>query len=120
MIDILNINKIKSALSDYVKVKIELFKLDMTTQISNALAQVIAYFIIILIGGLVVFFVSMGMAFLFNQLLASTYLGFIIVAGIYLLFLLIVLYLLKSGNLKSFFEDKLMENFSSKEESNEE
>lgn len=122
MIDILKITKLKEALSDYVKVKLELFKIDMTEQISHVLAQVIAYIVILLISTLVILFVSMGMAFLINQQLDSEYLGFLIVAGAYLLILLGVLYLLKSGKLKMFFEDKMLETIEQqkKEASDEE
>ncbi|MCV9387910.1 phage holin family protein [Reichenbachiella ulvae] len=122
MIDILKITKLKEALSDYVKVKLELFKIDMTEQISHVLAQVIAYIVILLIATLVILFVSMGMAFLINEQLESEYLGFLVVAATYLIVLLFVFYLLRSGKMKLFFEDKMLESIqkNKKEKSDEE
>lgn len=120
MIDILKISKLKEALSDYLKVKLELFKIDMTEHLSQVLAQVIAYMVILLIASLVTLFVSMGLGFLINQQLDSNYLGFFIVAGAYLLVLLLVFYLLKSGKLKGFFEEKMMETIEQKNKESDE
>ncbi len=110
MADIFNIGGIKKAITDYLKVKFELLKLDLSEHLANVLAQVIAYLIIIIFGSLVFAFASMGVAFLLNEVLESSYLGFMIVAGFYLLILIVVFILLKSGKLKSFFENQLVQN----------
>ncbi|PIB36670.1 hypothetical protein BFP72_15295 [Reichenbachiella sp. 5M10] len=120
MIDLFNINKIKDALSDYLKVKIDLIKLDITEQLSNVLAQVIAYFIIILISSIVILFISLGLAFLINRELHSEYLGFMVVAGFYTICLAVVFTLLKSGKLKNFFEGKMMDTFNQKDKAEHE
>lgn len=108
MADFFNFGKLKQAISDYIRAKIEILKLDIAEHLANILAQVIAYFIILIMLSLVLAFSSMGVAFLLNDLMDSNYLGFMIVAGFYLLILLIVLALLKSGKLKAFFEKKLV------------
>ncbi|MGL1887498.1 MAG: phage holin family protein [Reichenbachiella sp.] len=108
MADLFNINKLKETLSDYVKVKLELFKLEITEHVSNILAQVVAYVVILLIATLVLLFLSMGLGFLFNYLLGSEFWGFIIVAGFYLILLIIVLTFLNSGKLKAFIEEAIL------------
>lgn len=118
--DILNFSKIKDTLTDYLKVKFELFKLDMTEHISNILAQLIAFLVILIVLTFVILFLSIGLSQYFNTVLESNSLGYVIVAGIYFIALLIVIYLLKSGKLKSFFETALTSNFSTEMESNEE
>ena len=110
MADIFNIGGIKKAFTDYLKVKFELLKLDISEHLANILAQVIAYLIIIIMASLVLAFVSLGISFLLNDLLNSSYLGFMITAGFYFLILLVVFTLLKSGKLKSFFENQLVQN----------
>ena len=110
MADFLNIGGIKKAFTDYLKVKFELLKLDISEHLANILAQVIAYLIIIIMASLVLAFLSLGVSFLLNDLLDSAFLGFMIVAGFYFIFLIIVFALLKSGKLKSFFENQLVQD----------
>lgn len=116
--DLFNIQKLKQAISDYVRIKVELFKLDITEHVANILAQVIAYFIIISMLSLVLVFSTTGIAFLLNDLLDSVYLGFLITAGFYLLILIIVFILLKSGKLKAFFEKRLISEGNQEMENN--
>lgn len=106
--DLFNLHKLKNAFSDYLKTKIELLKLDVKEYMAEALAQVIAYVVILMMLSLVMAFSSIGVSFLLNEVLDSTYLGFLITAGFYLLILLIVVALLKTGRLRDFFEKQLM------------
>ncbi len=82
---------------------------DLTEQLSNILAEMIAYMVIVLIAIVVVIFLSLALALHFNVVFESNSLGFVVVAGLYLIPLMIMFYLLKSGKLKLFFESKLME-----------
>lgn len=108
--DILKLSKIKETFSEYIRVKFELFKLDLTEHVANILAQMIAYVVILLISGLLITFLSIALANFLNSFFEGDSIGYLIVAGMYLLLLLLVFYLLKSGKLKSFFESKLIEN----------
>ncbi|MEO9805602.1 MAG: phage holin family protein [Reichenbachiella sp.] len=111
--DILKISKLKETFTEYIRVKFELFKLDLAEQLSNVLAQMIAYVVILLISGLMITFLSIALANFLNSFFKGESVGYLIVAGLYLLLLLLVFYSLKSGKLKTFFEKKLMENISS-------
>ncbi len=112
--DLFRISKIKETLTEYIRIKFELFKLDLAEHLSNVLAQMIAYLVILIISGLMITFLSIALAHFFNSYFQHEAIGYLLVAGIYLLFLLLVFYFLKSGKLKAFFETKLMENISSK------
>jgi len=103
-----NINKLKEALSGYIKVKLELFKLDMAEHLSKILAQMVAYLVILIFLGLVTLFLSIAVALHLNEILESSYLGFVLVSAFYTVLLICVFILLKTGNLKSFFESILM------------
>ncbi|MFY0625330.1 MAG: phage holin family protein [Reichenbachiella sp.] len=108
MADFFSISRIKETFSDYLKVKFELFKLDISEHIANVLAQVIAYVVILLMATLVLGFTSIGISFWLNELFESNYLGFLLTAGFYLFILIIVFIFLKSGKLKSLFENMLI------------
>lgn len=107
--DLLNTKKLKEALSDYVKVKTALLKLELKEHISDALAKLVAYIIILLIASIVLLFLSIGIALLINHVLSSqAYVGFVIVAGFYLIVLFVVLMFLRSGKLKMVIEDAML------------
>lgn len=103
-----NINKLKEALLGYIEVKLELFKLDMAEHLSKILAQLVAYLVIIVFLGLVILFLSIASALYLNEILQSSHLGFILVSAFYTVLLICVFILLKTGNLKSFFESVLI------------
>lgn len=107
MADFFNIGKLKDSFSDYLRVKFELFKLDISEYMANILAQVIAYVIILLLFTLVLGFACIGISFYLNDLLDSNYLGFLITAGFFLLILIVVFVFLKSGKLKAVFEEMM-------------
>ena len=119
MNDLFSISKLKETISDYIRVKIELLKLDLTEHLANILSQVIAYIVILIMASLVIAFLSMGAANYFNERLGSAYLGQLFVAGFYLFILLIIFYFLRSGKLKSFFESKLIDSAPGKIEKEE-
>ncbi len=114
--DILNFNKLKEALAGYLKVKIELLKLDLTEHISHILAQVIAFLIIFIVGMFALAFASVALANYLNQLWGNAYSGYLVIAGLYLTISLIILYTLKSGKIQKQLEDKIMEDFARAEE----
>lgn len=118
--DILKISKLKETFTEYIRVKFELFKLDLTEHLSNVLAQMIAYLVILIISGLMITFLSIALAHFLNSFFENEAIGYLIVAGIYLFLLLLVFYFLKSGKLKAFFESKLMENISTEKSKDEE
>lgn len=114
--DILNINKIKETLSGYIKVKIELLKLDITEHISKILSQVIAFLIIFIIAMFVLAFASFALANFLNDLFGNSYGGYLVLSGVYFIFLLAIFYLLKSGKMKQYLEANIIGGISEDEE----
>jgi hypothetical protein len=109
-----NFDKLKAAVEGYIKVRLELFKLDMANHLSRVIAQLAAYFVMLLFLGIVITFLSIAAAFYLNEVLASSALGFVLVAAFYALLLLIILMLLKSGKLERYLEDTLKAKVSEK------
>lgn len=107
---LLQINKLKETIAAYVKIKLELFKLDITAHLLKILAQVIAYLIIFIMAVLVFAFAGVALANYLNSVFENTYGGYLVIAGFFLILLLIVLYLLQSGKLKTFLESKMVDS----------
>ena len=109
--NILNINKLKETLSAYVKIKLDLFKLDLTEHLSKILAKVIAFLIIFFMATLVFAYAGFALANYLNTIFENTYGGYLVISGFFLILLLIILYLLNSGKLKSFLESKMLSGY---------
>lgn len=110
--DLVNLNKLKEALSGYIKIKIELFKLDITEHLSQVLSRVIAMFVIFIISMFVLAFASLALASYLNDLWGNSFGGYLVLSGIFTIILVFTIYLLKSGKLKEFLESNLATNIS--------
>jgi hypothetical protein len=75
---------------EYINVKLESVKLSLAEKISKMVAGVIAGFIVAAVGFLFIIFLGIALGFLLGSLLGSTWLGFLLVAGIYLLAAVII------------------------------
>jgi uncharacterized membrane protein YqjE len=77
-------------LTNYVETRLELFKLEIRTDFAKAIAKALALFFLGLLAFLFLLFVSLGVAYLINELFRSSYIGFFSVGMLYgLLFLLL-------------------------------
>lgn len=108
--DLVNLNKLKEALSGYVKIKIELLKLDITEHLSQVLSRIIALLIVFIMSMFVLAFVSLALANYLNDLWGNSFGGYLVLSGVFTLFLVFILYLLKSGKLKAFLESNMVNN----------
>lgn len=91
----LNIGEIIQTVKSMIETKIEMVKLDIQEEFSGIVSR---FFILILIGAmafLVLLFLSLSMAFYLNQIMNSSFFGFLIVGSI---FMIVVLTLIISKN----------------------
>lgn len=72
-------------LKSYANSTIEIIKLETVQQISSIITNLMSRIIIGVVFMLFAFFLSIGVSFYLSELLGSNYLGFGIVAGVYLL-----------------------------------
>ena len=70
-------------LTGYVETKLELFKLEIRTDVAKAVARAVAIMFLGFLGFLFLLFLSLGLAFLINSLVDVPYLGFFVVAIAY-------------------------------------
>ncbi|HEX7367760.1 MAG TPA: phage holin family protein [Pelobium sp.] len=81
---------------DYINTSIELKKLTVTQAVVKTVSSLASGLILLLVGLFFIAFLSVTAALYFGQLLASNYLGFLIVALFYLLIGLLVLAMRKN------------------------
>ena len=98
-------------LTGYVEARIELLKIEIREDIAKALAKALAnamiYGVIFFFGCMFMAFFSVGLAHFLNRYFSQTYIGFTIVAGLYLVGFLIFMIFRK--NILQNFEKHLTE-----------
>jgi|GEM_PF-1436227 fructose-specific phosphotransferase system IIC component len=97
-----NITSIPNDVVDYINLQKNLVKLQIIEKSTNILSNVITYIILAVVGTLALMCLTIGGAMAINELFNNGYVGFLIVAGIYIL-LGVVLYVSR----KVFITDKI-------------
>lgn len=85
------IEEITDGIKRYINTNIEIIKLETTERASVAGSTLISNVIIGAMIFLTITIISIGLGFLFSELLGNTYGGFLIIAGFYLLLTIIVI-----------------------------
>ena len=79
------------AVKEYLELRWEIYSLTATARIADVCSSFFTLVIAVLIAGITILFLSLSAAYLIGQSLNDTGMGFLIVAGFYLLLMLIVL-----------------------------
>jgi uncharacterized membrane protein YqjE len=113
----LNIDSIMDNLMGFVEKKIELFKIEFKEEAARAGAKIVILFILSMAMFMAIFFITVGLSNLLNNLLNSTFLGYFIMAGVYLFVMIIFIFLNKSFGINKHLEDMFLKilNSNSKE-----
>ena len=85
------IEDIKKDIQEYIEVKLDMFKLQSAENISRVISNVAVAAIMVLLASLILLFLSFAAGYFMASVLNSNELGFLCVAGFYLLLLLIIL-----------------------------
>ena len=107
------INNLLDKLSEYIRLKGEKLKLDIIAQVSRLLAHVMAFLFLAIIAFFLFIFLSLAAGAFLNVLLESEYYGYLIVAGVYLIVLIIIFLLLRTNRIQNWLESvfiKISEN----------
>lgn len=102
------IGDIIDKLNEYVEVKAEQIKLMAIARLSGIISVSIALFIVLIVGFFFLFFLTFAIATIFNDVLGSAYLGYLLVAGVYFLFIIMVLILIKKGVIQSWIDSLIL------------
>ena len=94
-------------IKDLVDARVQIFKYDIKTELSKSLSKVLNALIIFLLILAAVLFLSIALSIYIGMKLNSYYLGFLIVAGIYLLLSLILIIFKKQIGIEKSIEANL-------------
>ncbi len=108
MADFLKISKLIENLTGFIKVKIELLKLDILEEISKGIASLFSLVLVLILGLFVIAFGSLALAVFLNSHYGSPYLGYLVITGLYVIILIVVLLLARTGKLTDFIEEQLV------------
>jgi Fe2+ transport system protein B len=95
-------------IKEYVKLKIEQIKLELVGHVARLMSHLIVVMLLIIFGLFMVFFLSFAVGALLNELMESSYLGFLIMAGAYFLGFVILVMLAKSGRIQGWIETAII------------
>lgn len=82
---IFDFNKLTETVSAYIETRVELLKLDLREQSVKFLAKLLTWGIVISTALTAIFFLSLGLTAFLNEVLNSSFLGYVVVAGLYIL-----------------------------------
>ena len=87
---LLDFDKLMSSLTGFIETKVELIKFDIEEEVKKIVAKAVVLVFVGLTLSMAVFLLSIGLASFLNELLDNDYLGFAIVAAVYVLIALLV------------------------------
>lgn len=105
LLNLLHIDSLIETVTGYLEKKIELVKIEVKEETAAIAAKIIIYMTLLLLVLFIVVFLSIVASHLLNHYFESTYIGHLIVAGIYLLLLIILLILRKTLDLEGKLEE---------------
>ncbi|MEQ8714284.1 MAG: phage holin family protein [Cyclobacteriaceae bacterium] len=120
MAKIFNVDRLIETVTDYAKVRIDLLKVDLIERISGLAALIITFLVIFMLGLFLMAFASLTLGSFLNEVLESSYLGYLIVTVFYVIILTVVVIILKSGKLQAFLETIVAESMQTSEEDEQE
>ncbi len=113
---LLKIDALIEAIINFLKVKFEIVKVDIIEKLSALVANVVVFMIAFSIFMFFLIFFSFFMATMLNEQLESMFWGYGIVASFYLLIVIIMLILLKSGKIQGLIERAIISATESEED----
>lgn len=108
MADFLKIGKLIENLTGFIRVKIELLKLDILEEISKGIASLFSLVVLLILGLFVIAFGSLALAVFLNSHYESPYLGYLVITAFYAVLLVVAFLLARTGKLTDFIEEQLV------------
>lgn len=103
----LHVDKIIDSLTHLVETRIAIAKLELKEEVARIVKSVTAVLMVVAFLMIALLFLSAGLAFWFNLVLNSVFLGFIVVGAIYIVVAVVMYYNKKALPIKRFVQ-KLM------------
>ncbi len=109
LLKFLKVDQLIEHLVGYVDTKIALTKLEIEERLKSILNNIFHFLMLIIIGASFLLFLNFGIAMLLNSYFESEFLGFIVVACFYLIFVLIFVFD-KNRAISSSFIDRIFKH----------
>lgn len=103
-------------ITEYLKIKGQQIKLEIVSRSARLLSHVIVVGLLTVLGLFFLFFTSFGFSVLLNELFESAYLGYLIVAGVYFLVILLIAILGRAGVIQRWIETVIINAIDQMEE----
>lgn len=101
-------DKIIDRLNEYVKIKVENIKLEVTAQVAKVLSHVIVFLLITLVAFFFGFFLMIMLAEILNNVFDSNFLGYLSVTVILFVLLILLGIMLKTGKIQKWLETLIL------------
>jgi hypothetical protein len=115
------INNLIDKLTEFLQVRVDKLKLDLLARLSKLFANLLSLFLIIIVGLFFSMFLSVALGAYINEIYESAYIGYLIVSGCYLVLLILIFILMKSGTIQKWMETifiSMSENLNNDEREN--
>ncbi|WP_425392803.1 phage holin family protein [Ekhidna sp.] len=96
--------KVIENIVEFIEVKTEQIKLRIIARVARMLSGVMALSMLAILGFFFLFFLSFAFAEMINVVMDHTYYGYLIIAGVYFLVIILVVILVKSRKLQKWIE----------------
>jgi len=107
----LKLEGLSDHLSGYVEDKIELLKLELQEDAASLGAKVVVLLVVLIFAMSCLLFVSIASAILLNELMNHAYLGYFIVAGVYLILTILVFSMKDNSSIKNMLYKAISKSF---------
>ena len=102
LLKLLGLTDILNTLRIYLKIRLQLFKYELTIYAHKVVAVIVALLLLFLCWGLALFFASLALAHYLNTLLENEYVGFLLTAAAYFLLGIVIILLGRSHTIRRF------------------
>ena len=83
ILKLFKLETVLQSLTGYVETRVELFKLEIRTDVAKAISRAMALLFLSFLAFLFLLFLSIGLAFFMNSIFESQHIGFFILAVVY-------------------------------------
>jgi|TARA_B110000046_G_scaffold31091_1_gene32944 hypothetical protein len=103
------VNSLIDKIISLIKVKGDQVKLELISQFSTFSALLILFFMMAILSLLMLIFLSLGIAVIFNEFLMSAYWGYFIASAFFFFMIIMVVWMVKSGKMQNWLEEMIIE-----------
>ena len=103
-------NSLIDKIISLIKIKGDQVKLELISKFSTFLAVSILFLTVVILSLLMLIFLSLGIAVIFNEFLMSAYWGYFIASAFFFLMIIMVLWIARSGKIQNWLEEVIIES----------